>query len=235
MSDLAARLRAALGAPDPAPAARLWCAQDGIPALEGPARGDTVRAAAAALRQLAVVADSAGSGLGLIRPAFAQQLAARAGEDPAVAAALAAYTRAAPPAEALAFAADWAVAAWEGFCAAPQARRRTQLATALAVAALAIGHALAEAGGPPVAAEAYNAAVEVARDLFLQLAHSAPPAGSVPPGLVADLLAAGADRARELGYPPAAAARVVRLERICREYGRSLPGARERPGLPYLA
>jgi hypothetical protein len=212
--------------------ARQWCVEVGLPALAAlPAAADPTPWAEGLVR-LAQAGD-----VGLVRSAYARALvawAARAAAQEAVLPAVAAYVRAAPQAEALEFATGWALDAWDAYCAHPAAGTG-QLAAATALAGLAIAHALDRASGPPLDKDAYNAAAEAARDLYLRLARSAPPEGQAPPGLLADLLARAQARAAELGFPPATAGRVPLLVRICRDFGRSLPRSAVNPGLRYLA
>lgn len=200
--------------------ARRWC----VEALAALAAGGDPSAFAAGLSGVAKAGD-----VGLVRPALARALAERA-DHAAVLPALAAYVRSAPAAEALAFASDWALEAWEAFCADPSGDD-VNLPAATAIAGLTIAHTMEVAAGPPFDKGPYNGAVEAARHLFEALARCAPPDGAAPPGLLASLLARA--ETLDLGFPPAVTLRIPSLVRICRDFGRSLP--RSNPGLPYLA
>ncbi|HVB10060.1 MAG TPA: hypothetical protein VNM16_06795 [Bacillota bacterium] len=166
---------------------------------------------------------------GLIRPFTARELADQAGD--AALPALAEYVRAVPQAEALEFAEDWAVDAWEAFCAKPEPGTG-DLTAAMTLAGLAIAHALDLSFGPPIDKVGYNVAAEAARDLYLRLARSAPRAPA-PPSLLSSLLASAQAKAADLGFRADTAARIPLLVRICKDFGRSLP--RTNPGLRYLA
>jgi hypothetical protein len=209
--------------------ARRWCAEVGLPGVAALAAGADPAPWVEGLLRIAEAGD-----VGLVRPAYAQALVARACDEPALLAAVSRYVRAVPADEALEFASGWAIDAWTAYCAAPAAGTGP-LAAAMTTAGLAIAHALDTAFGPPLDKEAYNAAAEAARDLFLRLARSAPPEGASPPSLLANLLAAAQDRAADLGFTPAAAGRIPLLVRICRDFGRSLPHTADNPGLRYLA